>query len=41
MFSVSENVYIVMYRFWYDYAKPKYWEKAKLCYMVQTALEST
>ena len=24
---------IVMYEFWYDHAKPKYEEKAKLCYM--------
>ena len=24
---------IVTYEFWYDYAKPKYREKAKLCYM--------
>ena len=24
---------IVMYVFWYDYVKPKYGEKAKLCYM--------
>ena len=23
----------VMYEFWYDYVKPKYSEKAKLCYM--------
>ena len=23
----------VMYEFWYDYIKPKYDEKAKLCYM--------
>ena len=23
----------VMYKFWYDYVKPKYGEKAKLCYM--------
>ena len=22
-----------MYEFWYDYAKPKYFEKVKLCYM--------
>ena len=22
-----------MYEFWYDYAKPKYGENAKLCYM--------
>ena len=24
---------IVMYQFWYDYVKPKYGEKLKLCYM--------
>ena len=24
---------ILMYEFWYDYVKPKYDEKAKLCYM--------
>ena len=24
---------IVMYEFWYDYVKPKYREKAILCYM--------
>ena len=23
----------VMYEFWYDYIKPKYKDKAKLCYM--------
>ena len=23
----------VMYQFWYDYVKPKYGEKSKLCYM--------
>ena len=23
----------VMHQFWYDYAKPNYWENAKLCYM--------
>ena len=22
-----------MYEFWYDFVKPKYGEKAKLCYM--------
>ena len=24
---------ILMYEFWYDYVKPRYDEKAKLCYM--------
>ena len=24
---------IVMYEFWYDYVKPRYGEKAKLCYI--------
>ena len=24
---------IVMYEFWYDYIKPKYEEKSKLCYI--------
>ena len=24
---------IVMYEFWYDYVKPKYGKKAKICYM--------
>ena len=24
---------MLMYGFWYDYVKPKYGEKAKLCYM--------
>ena len=24
---------IVMYEFWYDYVKPQYGEKPKLCYM--------
>ena len=25
---------IVMHEFWYDYVKPKYGEKAKLCYII-------
>ena len=24
---------VIMYEFWYDYVKPKYREKTKLCYM--------
>ena len=24
---------LLMYEFWYDWVKPKYGEKAKLCYM--------
>ena len=31
--SILELNKIVMYEFWYDYVKPKYSEKAKLCYM--------
>ena len=27
------NVSKTMYEFWYDYFKPKYSDKAKLCYM--------
>ena len=30
--SILEIGKIVMYEFWYDYVKPKYGEKAKLCY---------
>ena len=30
---ILESSKIVMYEFWYDYVKPKYHEKAKLCYM--------
>ena len=33
IFPVSENVYKVIYGFWYDYMKPEYGEKAKVCYM--------
>ena len=31
--SILELGKILMYDFWYDYVKPKYSEKAKLCYM--------
>ena len=31
--SILEISKIVMYEFWYDYLKPKYGEKAKLCHM--------
>ena len=31
--STLELSKILMYEFWYDYLKPKYGEKAKLCCM--------
>ena len=31
--SILELSKISMYEFWYDYVKPKYGEKAKLCFM--------
>ena len=31
--SILELVKILMYEFWYDYVKPKYGEKTKLCYI--------
>ena len=31
--SVLELSKILMYEFWYDYVKPSYDEKTKLCYM--------
>ena len=31
--SILKISKIVMCHFWYDYVKPKYGEKAKLCYM--------
>ena len=31
--SIPELSKILMYEFWYDYVKPKYGQKAKLCYM--------
>ena len=32
--SILELNKILMDEFWYDYVKPKYDEKPKLCYMV-------
>ena len=31
--SILEISKILMYKFWYDYIKPKYQNNAKLCYM--------
>ena len=31
--TILELSKMLMYEFWYDYVKPKYDEKAKLCYM--------
>ena len=31
--SILELSKILMYEFWYDYVKPKYGKKAKLCHM--------
>ena len=31
--SILDISKILMYEFWYDYLKPKYNDKAKLCYM--------
>ena len=36
--SILELSEILMYEFWYDYIKPKYDEKAKLCYMETVSL---
>ena len=31
--SILELSKMLMYEFWYDYVKPKYGEKATLCYI--------
>ena len=31
--SILEKSSTVMHKFWYDYVKPKYGEKAKFCYL--------
>ena len=36
--SILELSKILMYEFWYDYVKPKYGKKAKLCYMGKVSL---
>ena len=36
--SILDTSKTLMYEFWYDYVKPKYKEKAKLCYMDTEAL---
>ena len=30
---ILETSKIIIYEFWYDYIKPKYEEKVRLCYM--------
>ena len=32
-FSILEISKTLMYKFWYEYIKPKYGDNAKLCYM--------
>ena len=36
--SILELNKILTYEFWYDYVKPKYGKKAKLCYMGKVSL---
>ena len=37
--STLELSKILMYQFWYDYDKPKYGEKARLCYSVYIKID--
>ena len=30
--SILDNSKTLMYKFWYDYIKPKYGDRAKICY---------
>ena len=39
--SILEMGKAVIYKFWNDYVKSKYEEKAKLCYMDKAALQFT
>ena len=36
--SILDISKTLMYEFWYDYIKPKYQDRAKLCYMDRVAL---
>ena len=36
--SISDISKTLLYEFWYDYIKPKYQDRAKLCYMDTAAL---
>ena len=38
--SILEISKILMYEFWYDYMKPKYGNKVKLCYITWTRIAS-
>ena len=34
MLDISIQQFILMYKFWYGYIKPKYEDRAKLCYTI-------